>query len=71
MVTAKLQKRDNDWIVTLPEQEIKRLGLGDGQEISVQIAPVDDDSQRRQRIDEIMDDVVVEYREAFEYLARN
>lgn len=71
MVTVKLQKRNNDWIVVLPNDEVERLGLSDGQSIDVRIDPTMDDAERRRRIDAIMDDVVVEYREAFEYLARN
>lgn len=70
MVQAKLQKQNNDWVIVLPEKEIERLGLDDGQNVNVQITPTDFSVERRQRIDAIMDDVVVEYREAFEYLAK-
>lgn len=70
MVTATLHKKGKDWVIVVPDEEIERLGLGDGQQVNVALAPTLDDAQRRRRIDAIMDDVVVEYREAFEYLAR-
>ncbi|HWV24377.1 MAG TPA: hypothetical protein VNZ58_09300 [Thermomicrobiales bacterium] len=70
MVTVKLQRKDDQWVVILPNDEIDRLGLNDGQSVEVQINPALEASERLRRIDAIMDDVVVEYREAFEYLAR-
>lgn len=70
MVTGTLRKDGEHWVVDLPKEEIERLGLGEGQRVEVSVSPMMSDAERRQRIDAIMDDVVVEYREAFEYLAR-
>lgn len=70
MVTVTLHKQGNQWVVVLPDEEIERLGLDDGQRVAIALSPAPDDDERKRRINEIMDDVVVEYREAFEYLAQ-
>lgn len=70
MVTGILRKNGDHWVIDLPTEEVERLGLDEGQQVEVSLSPAMSDSERRQRIDAIMDDVVVEYREAFEYLAR-
>jgi antitoxin component of MazEF toxin-antitoxin module len=70
MVTVTLHKQGNQWVVVLPDEEIVRLGLDEGQRVAIALSPAVDDDERQRRINEIMDDVVVEYREAFEYLAR-
>jgi antitoxin component of MazEF toxin-antitoxin module len=70
MVTVTLHKEGDRWIVELPNYEIERLGLDEGQRVELDVRLPLSDSDRRQLIDRIMDHVVVEYREAFEYLAR-
>lgn len=70
MVTVKLQKKNDDWIIVVPNDEVERLGLDEGQSLNLQIAPTMDDAERKKRIKEIMDVAVVEYREALEYLAK-
>lgn len=70
MVEVTLRRMEDDWVIVLPEIEIERLGLNDGQHVNVEITSTNTSAERRQHIDAIMDDVVVEYREAFEYLAK-
>jgi antitoxin component of MazEF toxin-antitoxin module len=70
MVRTVVHKEGSRYVLEVPANEVARFGLVDGQEVDVTFAPVISDDERRKRIDEIMDKVVVEYREAFEYLAR-
>jgi antitoxin component of MazEF toxin-antitoxin module len=41
MITAKLRKSGNSFIVTVPRNEIERLGLREGQIVSVEVHPVE------------------------------
>lgn len=70
MAPITLHKEGDSWILEVPEDQIDRLGLDDGQKLQIAVRSASPDAERRQRIDAIMDEVVVEYREAFEYLAR-
>jgi hypothetical protein len=53
-----------------PADEIDRLELAEGEEVEFELARVRTKEEQRKMIGEIMDDIVVEYREAFEYLAQ-
>lgn len=70
MTNITLHKEGDHWVLMVPEDDSERLGLDYGEELRITVRRPSSESERRQRIDEIMDDVVVEYREAFEYLAR-
>ena len=70
MAHITLHKEGDIWILEVPEDQIGRLGLDDGQQLQIAVRSATPDAERQQRIDAIMDEVVVEYREAFEYLAQ-
>lgn len=42
MVTARLEKRGDEYLVTLPADEVERLGLVVGEAISVDVRRADD-----------------------------
>ena len=69
MANIALHKEGDTWILEVPEDQIDQLGLDDGQQLQIAVRSAPSDAERRQRIDAIMDEVIVEYREAFEYLA--
>jgi antitoxin component of MazEF toxin-antitoxin module len=70
MITSTIRKINDQYVVAIPEEEIDRLDLAEGQQVEFELARVQTAEERRKAIDKIMDEVVVEYREAFEYLAR-
>jgi hypothetical protein len=70
MATITLHKEGDRWVLTVPQDESTKLGLIDGEELNIKVRRASSDSGRHQQIDAIMDEVVVEYREAFEYLAQ-
>ena len=41
MVTAKLRRSGNSFIVTVPREEIERLGLREGQLLTLEVHPVE------------------------------
>ncbi len=41
MVTAKLRRSGNSFIVTVPREEVERLGLHEGQLLAVEVHPVE------------------------------
>lgn len=43
MITGKLQKQGENYIVTLPQEEVERLGLADGQEVVLEVQALDDE----------------------------
>ncbi len=41
MITAKLRKSGNSFIVTVPRGEMERLGLKEGQVVTVEVRPAE------------------------------
>ncbi|MGH2587769.1 MAG: AbrB/MazE/SpoVT family DNA-binding domain-containing protein [Dehalococcoidia bacterium] len=41
MIAAKLRKSGNSFIVTVPRDEIERLGLKEGQFVTVEVRPAE------------------------------
>jgi len=41
MITAKLRRSGNSFIVTVPRDEIDRLGLHEGQLLTVEVRPLE------------------------------
>jgi antitoxin component of MazEF toxin-antitoxin module len=41
MITSKLRKSGNSYIVTVPREEIERQGLFEGQVLAVEVRPVE------------------------------
>ena len=41
MVTGKLRKSGNSFIVTVPRDEVERLGLKEGQVVTVEVRPAE------------------------------
>jgi hypothetical protein len=70
MVRAIVHKEEGRYLLEVSVTEGDKAGWVEGQELKINVPPAMPDAERRQRIDAIMDDVVVEYREAFEYLAK-
>jgi antitoxin component of MazEF toxin-antitoxin module len=41
MITAKLRRSGNSFIVTVPKDEVERLALKEGQTVAVEVRPVE------------------------------
>ena len=41
MVTGKLRKSEEGFVVTLPREEVERLGLVDGQMVTIEVRPAE------------------------------
>ena len=41
MITAKLRRSGNSFIVTVPKDEVERLELKEGQTVAVEVRPVE------------------------------
>jgi antitoxin component of MazEF toxin-antitoxin module len=60
MITGKLRKSGNSFIVTVPRDEIERLGLSEGQLVTVEVRPA-----------EVRPVLAADLREAFQIEFRN
>ena len=45
MFVARLRRRGNSFVVTVPRAEVERLGLKQGRPVSLEIRPVDEQSR--------------------------
>jgi hypothetical protein len=66
MFTAKLQRRGTDLIVVVPVEEVERLSLKDGQDVTLTIRPVLSDD-----LQEAFDIEHEHGRDALRYLAEH
>ena len=70
MVTAKLRKTGNSYAVTIPREELDRLGIREGDMVSIEVRKLDLRPQMSPDIRAAFDHVVKEYAEDIEYLGR-
>ena len=71
MVTATLRKVGSHYEVELPEEEVRRLGLTEGQVVTVDVRPVErkDGPRLREGLREAFEVELERGREGLEYLA--
>ncbi len=71
MVTGRLRKSEDGLVVALPREEVERLGLVDGQTVTVEVRPV---GTEEVLANDLRDAFEVEFREGqagLRYLAEN
>ncbi len=71
MVTGRLRKSEDGFVVALPREEVERLGLVDGQTVTVEVRPVGTEEVLAA---DLRDAFEVEFREGqagLRYLAEN
>lgn len=71
MVTGKLRRSGNSFIVTVPRDEIERMGLAEGQLVSIEVRPVEVRPVLAADLREAFEIEFERGREALEYLARH
>ena len=69
MVIAKLRKSGNSYIVTVPREEMERLGLQEGQMVAVEVHPVDMKRRLPKDLQQAFDVEFERGAEALRYLA--
>lgn len=70
MVTVKLQKKNDAWIIVVPNDEVERLGLDEGQEVQLSIQSATPGELSDETFDEMVDRLIAENRDALDYLAQ-
>jgi putative addiction module antidote len=70
MVTARLRKTGNSYAVTIPREELERLGIQEGDMVAVEVRKLDIRPQMSPEVRAAFDFVVKEYEEDIKYLGR-
>jgi antitoxin component of MazEF toxin-antitoxin module len=70
MVTGKLRKTGNSFVVTVPREEIERLGLVEGQLVSVEVRSLEVRPKLAPDLREAFEIELREGQEALRYLAQ-
>jgi antitoxin component of MazEF toxin-antitoxin module len=71
VVTAKLRRSGNSFIVTVPRDEVERLGLSEGDMVSIEVRRAEIRPVLAADLREAFDHELREGREALRYLAEN
>ncbi len=69
MITTKLRKSGNSFIVTVPREEVKRLHLRAGQTVAIEVRPVEIRPTLATDLQEIFEDVFRRHEPGLRYLA--
>lgn len=69
MFTAVLRKEGDDYVVTVPNDEVERRGWQEGQRLAVQFSEVEPRPVLSPELDAIVDDLLDEHEDALRYLA--
>jgi antitoxin component of MazEF toxin-antitoxin module len=69
MIIAKLRRTGNSVVVTIPPEELERLGLVVGQQVAVEVQPVTVRPALRPELQESMERLLPVHAEALRYLA--
>jgi antitoxin component of MazEF toxin-antitoxin module len=70
MVTAKLRRVGNSFVVTVPREEIERKQLQEGQLVSIEVNPVEVRPALSPDLRETFETELAQSREALDFLAR-
>jgi antitoxin component of MazEF toxin-antitoxin module len=71
MITGKLRKVGNSFVVTIPRAEVERRGLRAGDLVDVQVTPLDVRRRLPPDLQAAFDETWAEDREAYRYLAEH
>jgi antitoxin component of MazEF toxin-antitoxin module len=71
MVTAKLRRSGNSFIVTVPRKEVDRLRLHEGQTVAVEVHAVEVRPVVAADLQGIVAELLTEHAEALRYLAEH
>jgi antitoxin component of MazEF toxin-antitoxin module len=69
MVRAKIQKHGDEFVVTIPQEEMERLGLREGDEVSFQPARLESGHVLRPEVQAAADESWKQNEPAYRYLA--
>jgi hypothetical protein len=69
MFTGVLRKEGDDYVVTVPNDEVERRGWKEGQLLAVQFSEVEPRAMLSPELDAIVDDLLDEHEDALRYLA--
>jgi antitoxin component of MazEF toxin-antitoxin module len=69
MIIAKLRRTGNSVVVTIPPEELERLGLVVGQQVAVEVQPVTVRPALRPELAALMPELLAQHAEALRYLA--
>jgi antitoxin component of MazEF toxin-antitoxin module len=71
MFTAKLRRSGNSFIVTVPRDEMERMGLEEGKLVTIEVRPAEVRPMLAADLREAFDVEFERGREALDYLARH
>ena len=71
MITRPLQRVGDHFVVTIPEDEIERRGLQEGQIVGIQFTPDDDGRKMSPELRRIMDEFWAEHGEDFDAMFKD
>jgi antitoxin component of MazEF toxin-antitoxin module len=69
MVVGKLRKSGNSFIVTVPRDEVERMGLSEGQMVAVEVRPVEVRPILAPDLQEVFEEVFRRHEPGLRYLA--
>lgn len=71
MVTQKIRKSGNNYVVTIPKAEMERLGLHEGDMVSLDVRKVEHEAQLDHDARVAFERSLKMHKEDYEYLADN
>ncbi len=64
MIQSTLRKVGDHFALTIPEEEVKRLGLAEGQAVTIEVRPTEKLAERRPALaDDLREAFEIEFRE--------
>lgn len=69
MIIQRVRKNGSSLAITIPKEEVERLGLREGDLVAVDINQVEVRPQVSPRVRAVFDRVLTEYAEGLDYLA--
>lgn len=69
MIIQRVRKNGSSLAITIPKEEVERLGLREGDLVAVDINQVEVRPQVSPRVRAVFDQVLTEYAEGLDYLA--
>lgn len=71
MFWQKLRKVGNSYVITIPEEEVERLHLQEGQMLSIEIRPAEMRSLIESDLKKAFEESWQQYEQTYRYLAEN
>ena len=67
MIVGKLRKRGDEFVITVPREEIERLALTEGQSVALEVRPVEGGAGLSPDLEAIADELIDQHAAALRF----